>query len=50
MPVYLVFLQVAKKLQLALHGSNLPTLLGLVKHTALDSCEQGFPLASGTCR
>ena len=49
MPVYLVFLQVAKKLQLALHGSNLPTLLGLVKpHNT--SCEQGFPLASGTCR
>jgi hypothetical protein len=32
MPVYLVFLQVAKKnLQLALHGLNLPTLLQACK-------------------
>ena len=38
MPVYLDFLQVAeKKLQLALCGSNLPTLLELVK--AHNTCE-----------
>ena len=52
MPVYMVFLQVAKKLQLAQCGSDLSTLPGLVKphNTCYSSCDQGYQLASGTCR